>query len=820
MQCSEAATAMARTFCRSLAFVFAAFLFACAPKQDDLRYRDAQAAFDRGDWKTAEAKIDDALRAAGDRDSDAVWSLRVMRGDVLVGVGRADEAIQFLTGLRLPARLAHDALEVRRLFALSTAQYRRDRFDDARRSLGAAEALVNEFQPKLRTELLFRKGNLEVNAHRWSEADAFLRQAISSARATGDSKYEGRAWASQARMLGQQERFDEAIAASDRALELANAAQDDSTALKIQQNLGWLLVEIGDFERASELLRSIDAANVRFGREADRIPILLQLGNIELAQQQYDRARPFYTEALGLAQKLKHPSVSACLLNLALVELERSQYAAARRYADDAIEIKQRQNEPERVRWLLLTKARIAERTGNAHDAEKLYRAVLSEATSKSLRWTAGAYLAEFHARKGRLAEAEKQFRVALDTADSAREDLKAEELKLSFPAVVAEFYDSYIDFLADRGRIADAFQVAESRRARTLAEGLGIRKTPESIDPRRVARSSRATVLAYWLGQKRSYLWAATPSQLRLFRLPAAPTIASEIDAYQKELLGSRGSLEASQSRGLQLYDMLVAPAKDLIPPNGNVIVIPDGRISAFNLETLVVSTPSPHYWIEDVTMTTAPSLVVMNGAREQDKPNLLLIGNPRQATGSFPDLPWASLEMTRVRSHFTEAAMLEGERATPRAYVAAMPERYGYVHFVAHGIANRVRPLDSAVVLARDRDGYKLYARDIIRHPLNAGLVTISSCHGAGRRAYASEGLVGLSWAFLRAGAHRVVAALWEVSDSATPELMDSMYAGIRAGEDPATALRNAKLKLLRSKGVYRRPLYWAPFVLYSGA
>jgi CHAT domain-containing protein len=133
---------------------------------------------------------------------------------------------------------------------------------------------------------------------------------------------------------------------------------------------------------------------------------------------------------------------------------------------------------------------------------------------------------------------------------------------------------------------------------------------------------------------------------------------------------------------------------------------------------------------------------------------------------------------------------------------------------------VASIARPLDSAILLGRDASGYKLYARDVLRRPLGARLVTISSCHGAGQRAYAGEGLVGLAWAFLRAGAHQVVAALWEVSDSATPELMDAMYAAIERGQDPATALREAKLTLLRSSGVYRRPLYWAPFVLYSGA
>jgi CHAT domain-containing protein len=163
----------------------------------------------------------------------------------------------------------------------------------------------------------------------------------------------------------------------------------------------------------------------------------------------------------------------------------------------------------------------------------------------------------------------------------------------------------------------------------------------------------------------------------------------------------------------------------------------------------------------------------------------------------------------------------VLDGAKATPAAYRAASPAKFDYVHFVAHGVATRKRPLDSAVILARDAatKSYKLLARDVVAEPLTARLVTISSCHGAGTRTYAGEGVVGLAWAFLRAGARQVIASLWEVNDAATPQLMDRMYASIRAGRDPAVALRDAKLTLVRSSGAYRRPLYWAPFVLYSG-
>jgi CHAT domain-containing protein len=56
--------------------------------------------------------------------------------------------------------------------------------------------------------------------------------------------------------------------------------------------------------------------------------------------------------------------------------------------------------------------------------------------------------------------------------------------------------------------------------------------------------------------------------------------------------------------------------------------------------------------------------------------------------------------------------------------------------------------------------------------------------------------------------------------VNDNATPKMMDDLYGGIRAGQDPATALRAAKLRLIRGDSIFRHPYYWAPFVLYSGS
>jgi len=310
---------------------------------------------------------------------------------------------------------------------------------------------------------------------------------------------------------------------------------------------------------------------------------------------------------------------------------------------------------------------------------------------------------------------------------------------------------------------------------------------------------------------------------------LPASAEIDAAVKSYRQSFLDPRDPLEAGNVDGKKLYATLIQPVEKIIPKNSRVVVLPDGSLNSLNFETLIVSGFKPedkaHYWIEDVTITTANSLALLSRSSLSGPPNsasLLVVGDALAASPDFPPLPLAGKEIGLLENYFSGSQRVEltGKNATPTKFLSSEPEKFSYLHFATHGTASRTRPLESAVILSPEGDSYKLYAREVVKHPLNAYLVTISACNGAGTRSYAGEGLVGLSWAFLRAGAHNVIAGLWEVSNASTPQLMDELYKGIHAGEDPATALRKAKLTLVHSTGNYRKPFYWAPFQLYSGS
>ena len=383
---------------------------------------------------------------------------------------------------------------------------------------------------------------------------------------------------------------------------------------------------------------------------------------------------------------------------------------------------------------------------------------------------------------------------------------MRHEDSQLSFLTNASHIYDDYIHFLVAQKKSNEALRWADYSRARTLAEGLrllpkGAASGPAPLNAQQILRRAHGAVLFYWLGEAQSYLWAITPQRTDLFTFrharkskPPCSAIANRSAVRSPSSAFSGSSLdsttEAADPDGLWLYRTLVAPAQPLLPKDSKVFVIPDGALNNLNFETLIVDQPTRHFWIEDADVVNASSMRVLEASlssanihKQQRSGNLLLIGNSVAPSPEYPELPRAADQMQSVAHHFPPAAekIFAREQATPQAYLDNLPGQFSYIHFVAHGTASRLSPLDSAIVLSKTPDhpdAFKLYARDIIGHPLHADLVTIAACYGAGERSYTGEGLVGLAWAFLRAGAHNVIAGLWEVSDTSTDQLMGRFY------------------------------------------
>jgi CHAT domain-containing protein len=632
----------------------------------------------------------------------------------------------------------------------------------------------------------------------------------------------------------QQEHYDEMMDWSNAAYKLSAAIGAERIAQTALGNEGWAYYKLGEHEKALNLLLDARHRAHKIGATTDEATWLTTSGYIYLDAEDFEKAEQNYKQALDLAQQTTKQDVIDALVSLALVSERSGHLDQAHDYADKTIALVPKDGNRLDVLYPMLVKGHVAARQHDSVEAEKIYREIEQDPKSQVfLKWEAEHSLAQLYEAENKADAADREYRAALTTFETARSSLKHEESSLPFPANALSIYDDYIHFLASQGKTAEALQVAEYSRGRALSEGLGLLKKgttfkPDPLNPPDIARRAGGNILFYWLGEKQSYLWAITPQKTAIFTLPPKSEIEPAVQRYRRALADQQEFLPATDDDGRKLYRTLVAPAQALLGKDTKIFIIPDGSLNTLNFETLLVPDPTPHYWIEDVTIADANSLrLLLAASRIENKrsANLLLLGNAVAPNTDYPELRKASVEMESIEKHFPPAqqGIFAREHATPVAYLSGKPEQYSYIHFVAHGTASRTSPLDSAIVLSKAGaadDSFKLYARDIIHHPLHAELVTISTCYGAGSRAYSGEGLVGLSWAFLRAGAHNVIGALWEVSDVSTPPLMDELYGELAKGKTPDTALRNAKLKLLRSSNAFRKPFYWAPFQLYTGS
>jgi CHAT domain-containing protein len=809
-------------------------------------YKHARELFLRGNLEKSQRNSEhDYLRF---RHSDPTWALKflVLEAEAMVWRGMYQDALLAIAS-RQPSPEEIES-RIRQLTIEGIALAGMQQFSGAKLALGNAETLCLSTPADVCGEVIGARGVLAIKEGRFEESQHLLLECRQFAQTHSDRWLEATALLNLGAVALKQEKYDEAREWSSAAYSVAAPFGADDLAQRASGNQGWAYYRLGDSERALKLFINAEKQAATIGDLGIQVSWLGTIGDVYAATGRFSQAEEAYLEALALAKKINSTeNIVNALVVLAKVYVDSGDADKASPYLQRAYAMALKSGSREDMMDTIAIQMQSAALKGDAARAKQLLQQVEAAPESQtSMKWASELAMARLYESQGQVAAAQGEYTTALDTFESARAQLKHEDSQLPFVANATRIYDDYIHFLVQQGKVEEALLAADQSRARTLSQGLGIavnQRISAALAPRAVARKAGATLLFYWLGEKQSYLWAVTAEKVALFPLPPQAEITPMIERYSKTLLGPEDPLEAANVDGQALYEMLVKPAAKLLRANAPVMVLADGPLCKLNFETLIVgpenapvsksksshefrsSNAAAHYWIEDATIMSAPSLVMLAAAHPvgRSRGNLLLLGDAVQPDASYPQLPYAAVEMKQVQRHFAmgERAIFAREQATPAKYLGSDPRQYAYIHFVSHGVASLTDPLDSAIILSRGssgEDSFKLYAREIMQHPIDARLVTISACYGSGTRSYAGEGLVGLSWAFLHAGAHNAIGALWEASDRSTAQLMDTLYQGLEEGEAPGAALRRAKLSLLHSRSNFRKPFYWAPFQIYT--
>jgi CHAT domain-containing protein len=302
--------------------------------------------------------------------------------------------------------------------------------------------------------------------------------------------------------------------------------------------------------------------------------------------------------------------------------------------------------------------------------------------------------------------------------------------------------------------------------------------------------------------------------------------------------------------------------------------LVIPDDWLFQLPFEALVISlgsgTDSHRYWLDegppivyaqsatalDEIARTAPQhragkrgyvLSVSDAIYDFDELEKLKGGLPAATsrtahkwypygrfTGRLSRLPGTARETQAIEDAFpairgSSMRVLTDTAATERELRNAL-EGARFIHIGTHGLVRQSRAslfaglaLTPPLEIGEDAtdDGMLRLSEVYQLHLPEAELVVLSACQTNVGKSYDSEGVFSLARGFVVAGAPRVVASFWRVSDASTAIVIGDFFhtiavsTGLGRRIDFATALRDAK-RVVRETPGFAEPLFWAPMVL----
>ncbi|MGA9768034.1 MAG: CHAT domain-containing tetratricopeptide repeat protein [Blastocatellia bacterium] len=363
--------------------------------------------------------------------------------------------------------------------------------------------------------------------------------------------------------------------------------------------------------------------------------------------------------------------------------------------------------------------------------------------------------------------------------------------------------------------------------------------------------------LLEFFMGEERSFAWLITPNEVSLEILPCRREIEKAIRQYIEivnvppDNIHLERDLEQMREHAKRLFSILFGQLSKHISPGQKLIIVPDGILHYLPFETLI---QDGRYLIEDHEMRYLPSASVLgissnakNKTATADKMELLAFADPlfgpeskksvqrragnkhlpiarqRQFLRGFQlaPLPRTRDEVEYIASLFPadrQHVYLSKDSVEERVKQTSL-RRYRRLHFATHSLVDEASPSRSAVVLTLDDDPDEdglLEVSEISELDLDCELVVLSACQTGHGQLLSGEGIIGLSRAFLCAGARSVVVSLWNVSDISTAQMMKHFYHSLVDNNSSAAALREAKLRMIESRSEMRHPYYWGAFVL----
>ena len=379
-------------------------------------------------------------------------------------------------------------------------------------------------------------------------------------------------------------------------------------------------------------------------------------------------------------------------------------------------------------------------------------------------------------------------------------------------------------------------------------AGGVDIGPQSELLSRVQQSLDGDTALLSFHLGEKDSLLWAVTATGVTLYSLPGRATITALVNQLQRAVV----TRDASGERiGVELYQALFGALDARYRSKPRWLLSLDDGLFETPFAALVVSgkTAAPVYLIERhaIRIVSGAANLAQGPKNNRIAGSFIGIGDPvyntadsrwragtREPPGSWLQIQRASaatkqtLGLSRLpganaeieacaREWRNESILLKGRDVTRENVRRVARTRPAILHFATHILQDRQRATDAQIALSLSENAQDelLGPSEIGSWNLDGGLVVLSGCGSGVADARPGSGLMGITRAWLAAGAAAVVATSWSTPDDAG-QFFQRFYRELQRSEtrDPAEALRIAQIDTLRSGGWRSDPAYWSSY------
>jgi CHAT domain-containing protein/Flp pilus assembly protein TadD len=468
--------------------------------------------------------------------------------------------------------------------------------------------------------------------------------------------------------------------------------------------------------------------------------------------------------------------------------------------------------------------------------------------------------LAAANAAKGNIDEARADVAQVMKMIESYRGNIAESKYRSSFLEASQNAFDQVISLnITTFEDERSAFNITERARARALLDQIAMNAkksdraakpdnagtydnaTALNLDQVQAALPKDLTMIEYSVTEKQTYIFIVSRTGFDVVVSEAPTELIDRLVQRFLAALKSRAPIPQIKEQARELYEYLIKPVKEKVPPNSKVCVIPDKSLHFLPFAALVDT--KGNYLIKSYKLSYAPSASVLVHCIEEEKKKatsgserIVAIGDPAFDQDRFQRLDPlldAVQEASQSASFYAERLVLKGEDATESRVLREM-QQCDVAHLALHCLVEEESPWLAALVLARAKpaesegvvsqtpvDDGVLYLDEVYKTEfLRTRLVVLSACQSGLGQYFRGEGVVSLVRPFISSGVPTVVASLWSVDSRATAPLMIDFHKERKqSGSSISEALRAAQ-ESMSSGGLYEHPYYWAPFIAIGSA